>query len=1089
MRNQHFFRLAALATLLAAVVVLVGVPTATFADSPPPVPLGVTEYPGDPSTIATAVSNSPAPPDQPSQFVQQSGFVDLSSSQLYYYYLGQRQPLALASDLIAVQFRTGNALQQASTAALLNPMIQSAEPVNVTPSYTLLHLADQVTLQGAVDLVNQLRARKDLFAWVNPVFHVPAGHIVLTDEFIVKFPATWSYDQIRSFNAGNGVETLSPLLSNDNSYVVRVTDVANANGLLGLDALAMANFYQESGQVVYAEPDFSNLIHPFLTPNDTFFGQQYAMNNTGQTVNGVAAGTNDADIDAPEAWNITTGSSSITIAIIDTAFDSTHEDLGTGTSKLVAGYDAFTGVGGIFPVPEANFTDPNPPHQTGYDSHGTSTAGLAAAVGNNNQGISGVCSGCRLMPIRIFKLAGTVLGVAARTDQIANGINYAWQNGADILSNSWGGGSVSSFITGAIDAALANGRGGKGSVVVFASGNYLVAQNPTPPPVAYPASLTEVISVSASNLCDQVKTPTFNACNYYEDWWGPDQGSQVDVAAPGVGNYTTDIMGANGYTTGNYIPNFNGTSSATPITSGVVGLILSVNPNLTAVQVQQLLKDNADDIGPAGFDNGSGWGRVNANRAVMAAQALIAPSNDLIANATIITLPSTTPEDPFGSTTSGTDPVACAPTVNTVWFRYTATFTGAITLTTQGSSYDTVLAAYTGSPGSLSQVGCDDDSGVVTRSWLGLNVTNGTTYYIMVGKYGSSPLTGSATLKLNLSNVPTGDTLALYNTSSNGTSLVDTLQDLPPAPDYNTYTANPPQMGSYWVMGDWNGDGQKTPGVYKNGAFFYTNGIGPSVTWTGVWVGWLNVAVVAGRFQVGTAHDCIGVVELDFVPSGVGFPLHYTCDLSAGSHPISGQWLGIVLTGTDPYQFSAGDFDNNGYDSVAARRGNLIAWSNVTPSAGTGGFPLAQNIGSPHTGTSLFVAGDWNNDNVDSFGLFYPSDGYFYRRNDLNWNSGVYLLQRVGNPLGTSNVLVASWRAFQGAAFTVPAETPVPSDVPPQIGPPLATSTDEPTVEPTWGIPTATPLPTVTPTWEPPTQPPPPPEGQPTEVPPQMFGG
>ena len=336
MRNQHFFRLAALATLLAVVVVLVGVPSATFADLPPPVPPGVTEYPGDPSAIATAVSNSPAPPYQASQFVQQSGFVALSSSQLYYYYQGQRQPLALASDAIAVQFRTGNALQQASTAALLSPLIRSTELKAVTPSYTLLHLNDQVTLQGAVDLVNQLRARKDLFAWVNPVFHVQAGYIVLTDEFIAKFPSAWSYDQIRSFNAGNGVETGSPLLSNDNTYVVRVTDTANAHGLLGLDALAMANFYQESGQVVYAEPNFSNLIQPlqapqpFFTPNDPNFGNQWAMNNTGQTVNGVAAGTNDADIDAVEAWNITTGSSSILIAIIDTAFDSTHEDLGTG---------------------------------------------------------------------------------------------------------------------------------------------------------------------------------------------------------------------------------------------------------------------------------------------------------------------------------------------------------------------------------------------------------------------------------------------------------------------------------------------------------------------------------------------------------------------------------------------------------------------------------------------------------------------------------------------------------------------------------------------------------------------------------------
>ena len=677
------------------------------------------------------------------------------------------------------------------------------------------------------------------------------------------------------------------------------------------------------------------------------------------------------------------------------------------------------------------------------------------------------------MPIRIFNAAG-----AATNAQIANGVNYAWQNGADILSNSWGGGSVSSTLTAAIDAALASGRGGKGSVVVFAAGNTDGA------PVSYPGSLTEVITVSASNLCDQRKSPTFNACNYYEDWWGPNSGPEVDVSAPGVGMYSTDYMGSGGYVSGNYIPNFNGTSAATPITSGVAGLMLSINPNLTAVQVQQLLKDNADDIATAGFDNGTGWGRVNANRAVMAAQALAAPSNDLIANATIITLPNTTTEDPFGSTVSGTDPAACVSKVNTVWFRYTAAFTGSITLTTQGSTYDTMLAVYTGSPGSLTMIGCDDDGGTTVRSWLGLNVTNGTTYYILVGKFGTTPLSGSATLKLNLNNVPTGDTLAMYNTSLGYTSLVDTLQDLPPAGAYNTYVSNAPVIGQ-WVMGDWNGDGQATPGIFKNGAFWFTNGIGPSVSWGSIWMGATSGYPVAGRFDGSVPHDCFGLVILNY-PSG--FPLWWTCDFSVTVPVVNGQWLGSVLD-SDPgtRQFIAGDFDHDGVDSIAVRRDVHIAWGNVPPTTLLAAMPLAQYIGAPHGGSAQAVAGDWDNDGTDSFGLFYPADGYFYRRNDLTWNSGIYFLQRAGMPIGAA--VVNSWRAYVGSAFDVPMPTAIPTDVPPQINPPLATDTDTPTIEPTWGIPTATPLPTATPTWEPPAPPPPPPEGQPTDVPPQMFGG
>ena len=285
---------------------------------------------------------------------------------------------------------------------------------------------------------------------------------------------------------------------------------------------------------------------------------------------------------------------------------------------------------------------------------------------------------------------------------------------------------------------------------------------------------------------------------------------------------------------------------------------------------------------------------------------------------------------------------------------------------------------------------------------------------------------------------PIGDTLALYNTSTGATSLIDTLQDSPPAAHYNTYTSNAPVVGSSWVMGDWDGDGQKTPGVYKNGAFFYTNSIGSSVSWTGVWLGWLQVSPVAGRFDSTVNHDCFGVVELDFTPSGFGFPLHYTCNLSAGSHPISGQWLGIVLPGTDPYQFVVGDWNNDGLDSVAARRGVYISWGNVPPANGVASFPLAQYIGAPHAGTGALVAGDWDNNQIDSFGLYYSSDGTFYRRNDLDWNSGVYYLQHVGLPIGAA--VPASWRKeITPSSFSLSLPITPPSLIP------TATPTELPT--------------------------------------------
>ncbi len=267
----------------------------------------------------------------------------------------------------------------------------------------------------------------------------------------------------------------------------------------------------------------------------------------------------------------------------------------------------------------------------------------------------------------------------------------------------------------------------------------------------------------------------------------------------------------------------------------------------------------------------------------------------------------------------------------------------------------------------------------------------------------------------------TSDTLALYNPSFGYTSLINTLQTNPPAAAYNTYVSNAPVLGTGWVMGDWNGDGQKTPGLYKSGAFWFTNGIGPMTTWSSVWIGaFPQTYAVAGRFDPAFANDCFGVVQLDYLPVNVGFPLHYTCELGSTLPPsgLRGQWMGIVLTGTEGYQFTTGDWNNDGLDSVAARRGLHITWGNIAPAQGVGTFPLAQYIGNPAGGSNLVVSGDWNNDLTDSFGLYYPATGAFYRRNDLDWNSGVYLLQQVEQPIG--NALVTSWRANRAGNFDVP---------------------------------------------------------------------
>ncbi|MCB2153404.1 S8 family serine peptidase [bacterium] len=208
------------------------------------------------------------------------------------------------------------------------------------------------------------------------------------------------------------------------------------------DALDASLEISQWSEVAWAEPDFIRQIDFHFTPNDPMYGDEQVLHNTGQD-----GAVSDADIDAPEAWNTTTGSSSVVIAIIDEGVDVAHADLNCDT---VNDYDFYN-----------NDNDPSP---SGTEGHGTGSAGVAAAINNNNYRISGSAGGCTILSIKVaetYFASSTVLG---------NAITYAADH-ADILSNSWGGGSASSSINTAIDYAVTSGRGGLGSPVFVSSGN------------------------------------------------------------------------------------------------------------------------------------------------------------------------------------------------------------------------------------------------------------------------------------------------------------------------------------------------------------------------------------------------------------------------------------------------------------------------------------------------------------------------------------------------------------------------------------------------------------------------------------------
>ncbi len=260
---------------------------------------------------------------------------------------------------------------------------------------------------------------------------------------------------------------------------------------------------------------------------------------------------------------------------------------------------------------------------------------------------------------------------------------------------------------------------------------------------------------------------------------------------------------------------------------------------------------------------------------------------------------------------------------------------------------------------------------------------------------------------------PTPDTLAIYDTQLQRLYLLDTLNSQA-TPSQTVQLDNP--NGIVGVMGDWNGDGLKTPGYYAGGIFFTTNLLNPtqSSDWDGTWFGWTTRPVVAGRFA-GSDHDCVGVVDSGyFPPYGTAFALYYTCDFSQINPPKDFQWLSIVLPDNQGFsgthQFETGDFDGDGYDSVAVRRGAFIAYTNVSPGAGHAAFAYAQYWGYPDLSSEgEFVSGDWDGDGLDNFGVYYPTSHLFYRRHDLLWNGGAYYTQSLP-ALNPAAVVVSSWR-------------------------------------------------------------------------------
>lgn len=348
-------------------------------------------------------------------------------------------------------------------------------------------------------------------------------------QIIVKFKKGVTQKQVSSLH----LTEKSHIVGQNNALHVQLVQVPKDKSLQ-----ATLSAYQKNPLVEYAEPNIT--LHAFDIPDDPRYNEQYGPQK----------------VHAPEAWDVTKGSEDVEIAIVDTGVDYNHPDL---AGKVVKGKDFVD-----------NDLDP-----LDMNNHGTHCAGIAAALTNNGVGIAGIAPNVKILAVRVLDARGS-----GTLENVANGITYAADQGAKVISLSLGSPQPAATLRDAVNYAV-----NKGVVVVAAAGNSgNTIKN-------YPGAYPNAIGVAATDSNDNKA--------YFSTY-----GTWVDIAAPGL-DILSSIRGG-GYA------KYSGTSMATPLVAGVAGLLASQGK--TNEQIRADIEGTADKI--AGTGNFWANGRVNALAAV-----------------------------------------------------------------------------------------------------------------------------------------------------------------------------------------------------------------------------------------------------------------------------------------------------------------------------------------------------------------------------------------------------------------------------------------------------------------------------------------
>lgn len=374
------------------------------------------------------------------------------------------------------------------------------------------------------------------------------------DHFIVVFKPGTSSSLMNSYMQRYGLS----IDQKRTSKYFTVLKLSNTALQSGVKPEMLVNQFAANPAVAYAELD--GVVTPDFIPNDPQFGGQYHHNNTGQ-----GGGTPDADIDSPEAWDVLGVVPNVIVAILDDGVDWQHEDIAssiwTNTGEIPGNSIDDDGNGFVDDVRGWDFADgDNDPDGSPANSHGTHCAGITGATHNNGIGVSGCGSNIIIMPVRFYP------GPSYFSD-FANAIDYAWENGADVISASYNIDGYNQTFLNAVkraetaDVPYVNSAGNNGQL--------------NPPRQALRNQATNVIFIAANDNKDNLA----GFSNY---------GTLVDVSAPGV-----NILSL--FPDDGYVLN-SGTSMSTPLAAGVVAQIRAVNPTFTARQCLDILIQTSDSI-------------------------------------------------------------------------------------------------------------------------------------------------------------------------------------------------------------------------------------------------------------------------------------------------------------------------------------------------------------------------------------------------------------------------------------------------------------------------------------------------------------